>query len=224
MFWLFGGAIGLTVAALAAFVLEMLLAARGIRHLLDHSSRKRPWDPLVNSAHMSYIITQRSNLMANVEPLVMTGARATKRSVRAPTYIEIYRATPVERIDMIKHGVRAAFAKKLFADLTIGQGLGFEALKLSPATVNRKMLQDANLSIDESERVIGMAKLIGQLEAMIEESGTPDEFDAARWISRWLKEPLPAFGGARPVDFMDTMEGQAMVSKVLAQAQSGAYA
>ncbi len=162
--------------------------------------------------------------MANIEPFVTAGVRTTKRSVRVPTYIEIYRASPVERIDMIKHGVRAAFTKKLFADLAIGQGLGFEALKLSPATVNRKILQEANLSIDESERVIGMAKLIGQLEAMIEESGTPDGFDAARWISRWLKEPLPAFGGARPVDFMDTMEGQAMVSKVLAQMQSGAYA
>ena len=37
LFYLFGGAIVLTVAALTAFVLEMLLAARGVRHLLDHS-------------------------------------------------------------------------------------------------------------------------------------------------------------------------------------------
>ncbi len=42
LFWLFGGAIVLTVAALGAFVLEMLLAARGVRHLLDRSrSRSR---------------------------------------------------------------------------------------------------------------------------------------------------------------------------------------
>ncbi len=39
LFYLFGGAIILTVAALAAFVLEMLLAARGVRHLLDHTAR-----------------------------------------------------------------------------------------------------------------------------------------------------------------------------------------
>ncbi len=42
LFWLFGGAIVLTVAALAAFVLEMLLAGRGVRHLLDHSETHRP--------------------------------------------------------------------------------------------------------------------------------------------------------------------------------------
>ena len=39
LFWLFGGAIVLTVAALACFVLEMLLAARGVRRLLDRSRR-----------------------------------------------------------------------------------------------------------------------------------------------------------------------------------------
>ncbi len=41
LFYLFGGAIVLTMAALAAFVMEMLLAARGVRHLLDRS-RKHP--------------------------------------------------------------------------------------------------------------------------------------------------------------------------------------
>ncbi len=41
LFYLFGGAIVLTVVALAAFVLEMLLAARGVRHLLDHSGSRK---------------------------------------------------------------------------------------------------------------------------------------------------------------------------------------
>ena len=41
LFYLFGGAIVLTVAALAAFVLEMLLAARGVRHLLDRSRGRK---------------------------------------------------------------------------------------------------------------------------------------------------------------------------------------
>ena len=37
-------------------------------------------------------------------------------------------------------------------------------------------------------------------------------------------DPVPALGGARPIDLMDTMEGQALVSTTLAQLQSGAYA
>lgn len=148
----------------------------------------------------------------------------TKRSPPSISYLDIFHATPVERIGMIKGGIRATVAKRIIADLAIGQGEGFDALKLSQATVNRKAAQDKTLSPDESERVIGMAKLIGQLQAMIEESGNPEGFDAPAWISRWLREPLPAFGGVRPVDLMDTMEGQAMVANALAQSQSGAYA
>ncbi len=36
LFWLFGGAIVLTVAALMAFMIEMLIAGRGVRRMLDH--------------------------------------------------------------------------------------------------------------------------------------------------------------------------------------------
>jgi putative toxin-antitoxin system antitoxin component (TIGR02293 family) len=154
------------------------------------------------------------------------GARKepAKRTAPSISYLAVYRATPGERVNMIKGGVRAIEAKRIIADLAIAQGEGFGALKLSQATVNRKAAQDKTLSPDESERVIGMAKLIGQLQAMIEESGNPEGFDAPAWISRWLREPLPAFGGVRPVDLMDTMEGQAMVATALAQSQSGAYA
>jgi putative toxin-antitoxin system antitoxin component (TIGR02293 family) len=137
--------------------------------------------------------------------------------------LAIYRASPLERIDMIKRGVLAADAKRLFA-LTLGQGAALQALNLSPATVNKKAKQGAALSPEESERVIGCARLVGQLEAMIEESGDPAGFDAPAWMASWLTEPLPAFGGIRPADLMDTMEGQALVSSALAKLQSGAYA
>jgi putative toxin-antitoxin system antitoxin component (TIGR02293 family) len=97
-------------------------------------------------------------------------------------------------------------------------------LNLSQATVNKKAKQVQTLSPDESERVIGLARLVGQLEAIVQDSGTAQGFDAAAWMSRWLNEPLPALGGVRPIDLMDTMEGQGVVSTALAQVQSGAYA
>jgi putative toxin-antitoxin system antitoxin component (TIGR02293 family) len=150
-------------------------------------------------------------------------ATATKRQPRTFSYLGVYRALPRERIDMIQHGFPATEAKRIFADLAIGQGAALRALKLSPATVNKKAKQDRTLSPAESERVIGIARLVGQLEAMVQESGASEGFDAAAWMSRWLKEPLPALGGARPIDLVDTMEGQALVSTALAQMQSGAY-
>jgi putative toxin-antitoxin system antitoxin component (TIGR02293 family) len=153
------------------------------------------------------------------EPSVSTRRRRTGLS-----YLAVFHASPLERIDMIKRGVRAIEAKRMLADLAIGQGAALKALNLSPATVNKKAKQDQTLSPGDSERVIGMARMVGHLEAMVQESGDPTGFDSTAWMARWLNDPLPALGGARPIDLMDTMEGQALVSTVLAQLQSGAYA
>lgn len=139
-------------------------------------------------------------------------------------YMEIYRASPADRIRLIKAGVPAAKAKRMISDLHFDQGVLLGALNLKTATVNRKAASDESLSPEESERVIGIAKLVGQLQAMLEESGAPDGFDAPKWLSQWLREPLPALGGQRPVDLIDTMEGQAVVAQSLGQIQSGAYA
>lgn len=140
------------------------------------------------------------------------------------SYLGVFRASPLERIHMIKHGLPAAEAKRIIADLAIGQGAALKALNLSTATVNKKAKRAHTLSPAESERVIGVAKLVGQLEAMIQESGNPGGFDVTAWMSHWLQEPLSSLGGARPIDLMDTMEGQALVSTALAQMQAGAYA
>lgn len=147
-----------------------------------------------------------------------------KSSSQGDWPLEMYQASALERISLIRKGIPASNVKRLFTDLRIGQGVGFKVLNLSTATVNKKAKQGGVLSRDESERVIGLAKLVGQLEAMVQESGDPTDFDARAWMARWLTEPLPAFGGARPADLVDTMEGQALVSSALAKLQSGAYA
>jgi putative toxin-antitoxin system antitoxin component (TIGR02293 family) len=177
----------------------------------------------------------REKLKPPVRPPAKDAALAAARRKRAVvalagdkaaalSYITVYRATPLERIDMIRQGIPASEAKRMVAGLPIGQGAGFKALNLSIATVNRKAKQGGALSPEESERIVGFAKLVGQLEAMLQDSGDPTNFDARAWMARWLTEPLPAFGGVRPADLVDTMEGQSLVSAALAKVQSGAYA
>ncbi|MGH7044082.1 MAG: type II RES/Xre toxin-antitoxin system antitoxin [Acetobacteraceae bacterium] len=148
----------------------------------------------------------------------------SKTLAQPVSYSAAYRASPMERITAIKHGLPAAEAKRILQDLEIGQGAALKALSLSPATFNKKVHQGQTLSPAESERVIGLARLVGQVETMVQESGNPEGFDAAAWLAHWLTEPVPALGGARPIDLMDTMEGQALVSNTLAQMQSGVYA
>lgn len=139
-------------------------------------------------------------------------------------YTKVFSASPEDRIVMIRQGVPASEAKRIIKDLGVEQKLFYEALGLSTATVNRKAKRNDPLSSDESERLLGVAKLVGQLETMVAESGNPKGFDAPQWMSNWLREPLSALGGKRPFSFLDTMEGQAIVADALARIQSGAYA
>ena len=155
---------------------------------------------------------------------VFEGTFRGKAAKRSFDYVRLWRAAPAERIEAIKAGVPAREVKRFVVELHLDQSVMFDALNLKTATVNRKAAKDQALSSEESERVLGLAKLVGQLEAMVEESGDPDGFDAPGWLSTWLREPLPSLGGDRPIALLDTMEGQAVVSQALAQMQSGAYA
>ena len=74
----------------------------------------------------------------------------------------------------------------------------------------RKILRRQNLSVTQAKRVIGLAKLIGQIEIMVAASEVND-FNAAKWLGDWLYHPLAALGNHHPGEFMDTL-------------QSGAYA
>jgi uncharacterized protein (DUF2384 family) len=151
---------------------------------------------------------------------------------RGGSYGQLFRAPPMERIALIRRGVPAAEAKAWLEIGPLGRSAALQALDLPVATFNRKVKAGGTLSQAESERVIGFARLVGQVEAMIEdaggpamveESGGPKGFDAKAWLAGWLVTPVAALGGAVPLDLLGTMEGQALVSQVLSQMASGAY-
>ena len=154
-----------------------------------------------------------------------TGAAFLYDRVAALTdFMSLYQSTPAQRVRLIRDGVPASDLKDMIRLMDSPQDKVLRYLKVPPATVNRKAKRDEDLSAEDSERAIGLSHLIGQVEAMVRQSGEPDGFDAARWLARWLEQPLPALGGDCPSDYLDTMEGQRLVSTLLSQMQSGAYA
>ena len=146
------------------------------------------------------------------------------RNVAASRFEQLFLTPPHERIDAIKRGVPAAHVSVLAERMHIPKESLIATLRLSRATINRKARDKKPLSQDESERVLGVEYLIGQVENMVRESGVPQGFDAAMWVSAWLHTPLPALGNRLPASYMDTVEGQKLVSNILAMGQSGAYA
>ena len=142
---------------------------------------------------------------------------------RATSPLEVFRATPMQRVELLKTGLSARDAMSIVADLAIPPSRACKAINISRASLTRKARQNVALALPEAERVLGVAKLIGQVQQMVEESGNPTGFDASAWVSSWLVEPLPALGGGLPIDLLDTMEGQGLVAKLLRQIQGGVY-
>ena len=139
-------------------------------------------------------------------------------------FTAIFHAAPIERIEWIKHGVAAGDVLKMAARLDTSQEQLMQRLGLPRATIIRKSKAKQHLSTEQAERVVGLAKLIGQVQTMVEQSGEPEGFDAAHWIAQWIERPIPALGGRRPAELMDTVAGQELVASALAKMQSGAYA
>jgi len=138
--------------------------------------------------------------------------------------LRLYQSAPMERIELVKAGAPAVFVYYLLADMSISRERLYTTVGVARATIDRKVRAGGRLNPNESERILDVARLVGQVEQMVAESGTASHFDAGKWVADWLDSPLPALGGKRPGSLMDTSEGRSLVSDLLAQMQSGAYA
>ena len=145
------------------------------------------------------------------------------RLVDRLTPIELYGAPMLERVNMIREGVSANALVRISRGMQVPKERLYASLRLPRSTMDRKIRDNARLSPEHSEKLLGLERLIGQVERLVAESGNPQDFDAALWLGEWLNSPLPALDGASPGDYMDTMEGQELVATLLAQSQSGAY-
>jgi putative toxin-antitoxin system antitoxin component (TIGR02293 family) len=136
----------------------------------------------------------------------------------------LYTRDAMERVRLVKAGVPAQLLVVLAQDMAISKEKLYATIGVARATADRKIRQQTLLSADESERALGIARLVGQVDQIVRESGTAEGFAPARWTAAWLDRPHPALGGARPATLMDTAEGRGIVSDLVAQMQSGAYA
>ena len=157
-------------------------------------------------------------------PKLPFSARAGRQTRGEDFFVAAFLAEPTALVDTVKLGVPSGLVSQLAESMRVPKERLMITLGLPRATMQRKAASDSRLAPNESSRVLGMTRLIGQVQAMVNESGEPKDFDAAAWLASWLEQAIPALGGRRPAEFMDTAEGQTLVSRLLAQAQSGAYA
>lgn len=150
-----------------------------------------------------------------------------KRHVQAgglSNYVELYRSAPTERVQLIREGFSAVLLQRTINELGLTQAQTLRMLNFPRSTIRRKLRRNEMLTTEQSERFLGLLRLIGQVEFMINEVGDPRDFDVAKWVAHWLEQPSPALGGKVPAEFMDTIQGQVLISNLVAKMQSGAYA
>lgn len=135
----------------------------------------------------------------------------------------LFKTSAIERDSFVREGVPVGYVDELADRLGESRSRLYVLLRIPRATAARKKSEDVRLSVDSSDRVVGFAKLIGQVETIVQESGNPEGFDAAQWLKGWISRPLAALGNRRPDEFMETSDGREMISQILARAQSGAY-
>lgn len=139
-------------------------------------------------------------------------------------YLRIFRASPSERIALIREGIAAESLVITGMDMGMPKERLLSFLHFPRSTINRRISRKECLPPEFSERMIGLEKLIGQVEDIMADAEGVQNFNAAQWVAQWLELPLPALANAKPADYMDTIEGQALVAGLLTRIQTGAYA
>jgi putative toxin-antitoxin system antitoxin component (TIGR02293 family) len=134
--------------------------------------------------------------------------------------------TPLHgRVELINAGIPTRFAEGVISKSgVLGKYEVLEALELPRATYDRRIKKGDVFPASESEKILGFGVLIGQVEAMVADNPDAKDFDARAWLSKWLTTPLPALGNKKPVEYLNTMAGQNLVSTMLARMAEGVYA
>ncbi len=140
-------------------------------------------------------------------------------------YSTYYMQSQGERFSLVEAGVSEKVLAKTARDM------GFDEDKLRAILRLRRSHRSTKgtsangvFRADEASRVVALLRLIGQVETMVAEAGNPEHFDAARWLAKWMKNPNQALGGKCPAEYMHLTAGLELLSALLAQFQSGAYA
>ena len=87
------------------------------------------------------------------------------------SFVGAHRATAMERVELVKEGVPAWAVESVAKAMDVPKARLATTLGIARATVDRKAKANQRLSVDESSRVLGIARLVGQVEMMVVESG-----------------------------------------------------
>lgn len=107
-----------------------------------------------------------------------------RRNSQKKTFVSLFKNDPLEYVGPVKRGVSVLGIELVSREMGVSKDKLLVILGLRRATIQRKAKTNQTLSAEESSRVLGVGRLIGQTQAMVETSGHPDSFDAATCVAQ----------------------------------------
>jgi putative toxin-antitoxin system antitoxin component (TIGR02293 family) len=116
-------------------------------------------------------------------------------------------------IDKARAGLPFATLEAIASRFEIAQDVLVRILHLPARTLARRK-KSRRLSADESDRLLRLARVVARAEEVL---GSSERAGA------WLRGPVRALGGVRPLDLLDTDLGAQQVEQVLGRIEHGVH-
>ncbi|HEU4588652.1 MAG TPA: antitoxin Xre/MbcA/ParS toxin-binding domain-containing protein [Gemmatimonadales bacterium] len=145
----------------------------------------------------------------------MTAAVVAERMGGYPV-LRKHVASDLDLAALVRAGLPAAALDHLLAELAEGGSPVSDVYRVvgSARTLQRKRTQRARLSVDESDRLARLARLVVRAEEAL-----GDRTNAVQWLIRANR----ALGGNRPLALLDSDAGARAVEQVLGRIEYGVY-
>lgn len=183
--------------------------------------------------------TAKPGLLANAHANARSGGQAALAQRKGKTAAILYQrnkgvdayvravagATPMEIVVIERQGVLGVFIKDLSKRMEIPASRIFTILGVPKATAEKKAAAGEWVSGSGGQAAVGMIKLLGIAQHIASNSTAAEakNFDAAKWLGKWIERPQPALGGQKPADLIGTPTGVEVVARLLGSIESGAY-
>lgn len=118
-------------------------------------------------------------------------------------------------VEAVREGLPASAFSRVVREAGLSQEEAMRSLRLPRASIFRKLAAKQRLAPEESQKLARLARVVLLAEHVLEDAAKGRE---------WLRTPIPALGGAQPVDMLDTDEGARMVEEELLRIEYGFFA
>ena len=134
-------------------------------------------------------------------------------------------ATPMELIETERSGVEGRFIRDLALRIDVPAVRLYAILGIPRATVEKRVAEGKEVSGAAGLAALGMARLLAKTQAIVNNStsAAAGDFDAGKWLGRWIEISQPSLAGRKPAELIATPTGLEVVYGLLGAIESGAY-